>query len=109
MSLDVSILVEVTDLRNVFDGNITHNLGMMAGKAGIYELLWRPEELGYTKAKQLIKPLEKGLLFLQQNQTHLEQFNPPDGWGNYHNLCTFVQNYLDACRNFPNGEIKVNR
>src|SRR6266496_3980933 len=42
--------------------NITHNLNTMADAAGIYKHLWRPEELGITKAGELIAPLAAGLL-----------------------------------------------
>jgi len=45
----------------VFHRNITHNLGKMANAAGIYEALWRPEEIGITQAKQLIDPIMIGL------------------------------------------------
>ena len=41
----------------VYSANITHNLTKMADEAGIYECLWRPEEIGITKAGQLIEPL----------------------------------------------------
>ena len=33
-----------------YSANITHNLGKMAEEAGIYKHLWRPEEIGITKA-----------------------------------------------------------
>ena len=39
-----------------YSSNITHNLGAMAREAGIYEACWRPEEIGITKAAQLIEP-----------------------------------------------------
>ena len=59
MSLDVSITrIQPT---GVFTSNITHNLGKMAEAAGIYKHLWCPEEIGITKAKQLIQPLKKDL------------------------------------------------
>lgn len=29
----------------LFDANITHNLNRMAGAAGIYDALWRPDEM----------------------------------------------------------------
>ena len=44
----------------VYDANITHNLGKMAGEAGIYEALWRPEEIDKTKASEIVELLEKG-------------------------------------------------
>lgn len=44
MSLDVYLTaVRPTE---VFSANITHNLGEMADKAGIYKACWRPEEIG---------------------------------------------------------------
>lgn len=33
----------------------------MAVEAGIYEYLWRPNEIKITKAKELIEPLRQGL------------------------------------------------
>jgi len=59
MSLDVYLTVTKPTL--VFEGNITHNLGAMAREAGIYEALWRPEEINVTTAEQLIEPLTVGL------------------------------------------------
>ncbi len=34
------------ETNEVYSANITHNLGEMADKAGIYYALWRPEEKG---------------------------------------------------------------
>lgn len=50
---------EETD--TLFRANITHNLGKMAEVAGIYEALWRPDEIGITHAAQLVSPLAAGL------------------------------------------------
>ena len=62
MGLNVYLL-EVKEV-DVYDANITHNLTEMADKAGIYEALWRPEEINVKKAKDLIRPLEIGLAAL---------------------------------------------
>lgn len=59
MSLDVYLRLD--NGNEVYDANITHNLNTMAEEAGIYKHLWRPEELGITKAKDLIEPLAEGL------------------------------------------------
>ena len=41
MSLDFYLSYEMDgNVVWVFDANITHNLGKMAGKAGIYDALW---------------------------------------------------------------------
>ena len=70
MSLDVSLYrkyhvkcecgkSEIEKDGCVYEDNITHNLGDMAEEAGLYYVLWRPEELGKTKASQIIELLEK--------------------------------------------------
>jgi hypothetical protein len=85
----------------VYWANITHNLGSMAGEAGIYEALWRPEEIGVTTAAQLIPLLEAGLALLESDQERFEKFNPDNGWGDYDGLVSFVRQYLRACREHP--------
>jgi hypothetical protein len=107
MSLDVNIRAVVPT--TVFDGNLTHNLGRMAAEANLYYPLWRPEELGLTKAGDLIPFLEAGLYKLTHYREDLEKHNPPNGWGDYHVLVRFVEDYLAACREFPEGDIKVCR
>ena len=79
MSLDV-MLFAVRRIE-VYESNITHNLSGMAREAGIYECLWRPEEIGITKAEQLIKPLEEGLALLKREPEHFKKFDAPNGWG----------------------------
>jgi hypothetical protein len=93
----------------VYWANITHNLGKMAGEAGIYEALWRPEEIGKTKASEIIELLEKGLLDLKARPEYFEIFNSPNGWGMYEHFVPFVEKYLNACKEFPNAEISVSR
>lgn len=107
MSLDISLTVErPTD---VYSGNITHNLNGMAEEAGIYSHLWRPEEIGVTHAAQLIKPLKAGLKALEADPARFKKLNPPNGWGTYETLVKFVRNYLDACVENPDAEIRVSR
>jgi hypothetical protein len=105
MSLDVSLLQKV----EVFDYNITHNLRKMAHEVGIDSYLWAPEMLKIKKAKQLIKPLRKGLKKLKKNPDFYKQFNPENGWGTYKGLVEFIEFYLDACIEFPKAKIKVSR
>ena len=93
----------------VFDGNITHNLGKMAEKAGIYWHLWRPEELGITEASELIEPLRAGLKVLREKPEWYKTFTPENGWGNYEGLVRFVEDYLKACENDPEATIEVSR
>ncbi len=107
MSLDVYLTaVRPTD---VFEGNVTHNLGGMASEAGIYKHLWRPDEIKITKAEQLIEPLTVGLLLLISNPERFKKLNPDNGWGDYEGLVEFVRSYLKACKENPDAEIRVSR
>lgn len=107
MSLDVTL----TALKptEVFGCNITHNLNKMAAAAGIYQCMWRPEELGITRAEQLIAPLTLGLSKLRANPDEYKQYNAPNGWGNYYNLVQFVELYLAACIANPDATVEVCR
>jgi hypothetical protein len=93
----------------VFTANITHNLAAMAAQAGIYKLLWRPDENGISLARQLIEPLETGLHELCSNPEKYRQYNPENGWGHYEGLCDFVRDYLAACRKWPEAVVTVSR
>lgn len=107
MSLDVSLIaIRPTE---VYESNITHNLGRMAAEAGIYTHLWRPEEIGATKAEQLIEPLATGLALLKSDPERFSAFNAKNGWGVYENFIPFVEQYLNACRENPDATIRVSR
>ena len=107
MSLDVYLTA--TRPVEVYESNITHNLNKMAMAAGIYEALWRPDEIGVETADQLIAPLTEGLAKLKADPTYYEQFNAPNGWGMYEHFVPFVENYLNACRNNPDAYVNVSR
>jgi len=91
----------------VYDVNITHNLGEMADKAGIYYALWRPCEIDKHFANEIIELLEKGLHELKSKPKYFEQFNSPNGWGMYEHFIPFVESYLNACKEYPNAIIEV--
>jgi hypothetical protein len=93
----------------VFHANITHNLNKMADAAGIYEALWRPEEVGISTAAQLIGPLTAGLVLLRSDPERFKVLNPPNGWGNYDILVEFVAGYLQACIKEPEALVRVSR
>ncbi len=93
----------------LYDANITHNLGRMAEEAGIYKCLWRPEECGITKAKELITPLREGLAKLQADERHYSKFNAANGWGLYENFVPWVSAYLEACEAYPDADVLANR
>lgn len=93
----------------VFDANITHNLNKMADAAGIYEACWRPEEIGATKASDIIPILEKGFEDMKARPEYYKQFDLPNGWGLYIHFLPWVESYLNACRKYPDAIIEVSR
>lgn len=113
MSLDVYLYKNKTALNSdsaaLYENNITHNLNTMAEEAGIYKALWRPEELGFKRAKDLIPLLTIGLQALNHNPSYFKNFNPENGWGDYNNLKGFVEDYLKACKDYPSSIILISR
>jgi hypothetical protein len=95
--------------RGVYSANITHNLGKMADAAGIYKHLWRPEEIGIKTANELIEPLAAGVARLRADPAKFEQFNASNGWGLYEHFVPFVEEYLRACKQYPNALVSVSR
>ena len=111
MSLDVYLKdpTATYDTNDLYWANITHNLGEMADKAGIYKALWRPEEIGAEYAKDIIEVVEKGLEDLKARPEYFEQFNSPNGWGMYEHFVPFVADYLEALKEYPDAKISVSR
>jgi hypothetical protein len=107
----MSLNVYLTAVRptTVFEANVTHNLNRMAEEAGIYKHLWRPEEIGITKAEQLIEPLRVGLALLESEPKRFIAFNPENGWGHYGGFVDWVRKYLAACEADPDAEVMVGR
>lgn len=93
----------------VYSGNITHNLNKMADEAGIYELLWRPEEIGVTKARQIIAPLEIAIADMVANRDKYAQHSAPNGWGTYDQFIPWLEDYLRACKENPEANVSVSR
>ena len=103
------LTIDSQESNEVYWANITHNLNNMAKDAGIYEALWRPEEIGISKAGQLVEPLTQGLALLKSDPARFEKFNPSNGWGSYDALVRFVEKYLAACVEYPQAEVYASR
>jgi len=115
MSLDVSLTITVdtggpekTEIK-LFSANITHNLGDMAGEAGIYKACWHPDEIGADTAGKIIPILEQGLADMKARPEHFKKFDSPNGWGLYENFVPWVEEYLEACKKHPKAVIGVSR
>jgi hypothetical protein len=107
VSLDVSISAHT--YTTVYTDNITHNLGKMAQEAGVYYPLWRPEEIGLTKAGELVPFLRAGLHILKAKPEEFRVFDAPNGWGRHEHLVAFLEAYLSACESHPDGDLEVSR
>ena len=110
MSLDFYLEYKI-DGNNieVFWKNITHNLNKMASEAGIYEILWRPDENGFIYAKDIINILDEAYSELVLNKKHYKKFDAENGWGTYDGFKEFVRCVLEACNQYPNATIKISR
>ena len=113
MSLEVTLMV--TKPCEVYSGNITHNLGKMAsavvlsnGKT-LYDVLWRPDEHGYTKAIDLLPMLREGVYELTSFPDKYKVYNPENGWGSYENFVQFVHQYREACIENPDADLEISR
>jgi hypothetical protein len=91
----------------VWEGHITHNLGHMAEEAGIYNALWRPDECGITRGRDLIEPLRVGLARLEAEPERFRAFNPENGWGSYETLVKFVRQTIAACEKYPKARVRA--
>lgn len=110
MSLDVGLFYEIDGNQiDVYDRNITHNLGEMANAAGVYKHLWHPEELGITIAAELTEALRNALSDMRARPDFYKQYNPENGWGSYDGLVNFIKEYLEACEKYPNAKIYISR
>ena len=93
--------------KRIFDINITRNLGKMALEAGIYKHLWHPDEINIQTAKELIEPLTEGLQKLKDDPEYYKKFNASNNWGMYEHFVLFVEEVLEACKKFPEAEVKT--
>jgi hypothetical protein len=116
MSLDINLHRKLFDANGeyvmtdcVFAYNLTHNLGEMASAAGLYEALWRPEEIDAVYAKDVIRVLKVGLKALEERQESLEKLSPENGWGTYGDLLDCTIAYLEMCEKYPEAEIRACR
>lgn len=124
MSLDVYLIgeekrVECTcecghkhskiERETLYDSNITHNLNKMADEAGIYEACWRPEEIGATKAKDIIGKLALAIDLMKKEPERFKKFDSPNWRGKYEDFLPWVESYLKACEENPDATIEVSR
>lgn len=115
MSLDISLHIEVDTggplphYVSLYQGNITHNLAVMAREAGIYRALWHPEELRVETAADLVVLLEKGVELMRGDPERFRKYNADNGWGTYDQFLPMIEEYLEACKEHPHAVVFVHR
>jgi hypothetical protein len=113
MSLDVDLMV--TQPTSVYSGNITHNLGKMAGEVKLsngltlYDVMWRPDEHSLKFAEDISELLDEAWNILLSEPDYFKTFNPDNGWGSYEGLEKFVYKYRNACWDNPDAELRISR
>lgn len=107
MSLDFYLTKVVTEEKEVFTANITHNICEMAEEAGIYKCLWRPYEIGAELAVDIIETLREGLAELKKDPVRFKKFDSPNGWGTYNDFVPWVEKVLQACIDNPDTKINA--
>lgn len=106
MSLDVYL--ERVQKCDVFEANITHNLSIMAGNAGVYDACWHPENIAdEPTAADIIPILEEGIKKLESDPEYFKQFDAKNGWGTYDDFVPWLKRYLEACREYPDATIRA--
>ena len=111
MSLDVYLTIDAggPDPVELFSANYTHNCNKMADVAGLYGIVWRPEENCIVTASDLISPLETGIAAMEADPEKFRALNPDNGWGSYDTFIPWLRRYLDACRKFPRANVRACR
>lgn len=113
MSLRVKLYYPVPDHPDpearyeVWEHDITHNLGRMARHVGLYDPMWRPEEMvpPVTTSDEALPLLVAGLDSLRARVAEVRQYEPPNGWGTVVDLLLMAERYIEACRQFPKARI----
>ena len=83
----------------------------MAMAAGIYNIIWRPEEVfgDNVQCRQLVAPLRVGIGLLVSEPDRYKQFDPPNGWGDYDGFMEFLKELLWICICHPNAYVHACR
>ncbi len=107
MPLDITLTM--TQPVDVFSSNITHNLNRMVSALGLYREIWKSETVGINFAHQLIPVLEDAIHKMKSNPEFYQAFDSPNGYGKYSDLLNWLEEYLAACKQYPQAVITVSR
>lgn len=102
MSIDFSL----RNVNIVFHSNMTHNVSSMWSLAGIYDEVYNSQ--GQT-AKDILPRLQEGLDRMKKFPTAFKTLNPENGWGTYEHAVKFLEEIVQACKEYPNSEIFISK
>lgn len=119
MSLDISLIErnvvvqcpccgrDTSISKEVFQTNITHNVGKMASEARVYNCIWAPKAVGIKKAEDLLPFIEKGLGLMMADPQKFKELEAKNGWGTYKQFFSWLEILRDTCLEHPEAEIEV--
>ena len=89
----------------------THNLVPMARACGLYQPVWRADNLLGEDflASEVVGRLEHGLKRLVDNEELYKEYNSPNGWGTYEDFVQFLTAYITACHERPDATVYLCR
>lgn len=105
MSLDFTL--KAMRMTPILEKTVTHNMRHMALEAGIYTILWHPEENGYKTAGDIVEILEKGVSDMRDRPDHYKQFDPANGWGSYDDFLPWLEEVLECCKKNHDAELEA--
>ena len=101
---------------------ITHNFNVLAEKVGLYNAIWRPNEIANAlapiknyeseqeypevRAKEILPILKDGFEFVAKRPEFCVKFLPKDK--TLEDFAIFVSDYINYCENNLNQTIKTN-
>lgn len=89
--------------------SIGGGLWRMAEQGGFYGYVWRPEEMGVTKASQMAVHLRRAIAWMESHRGDAPMFSGMGGPGSHAELLQSLREYLAACEEFPDADIEVSR
>jgi len=111
MSLTLYFYADVDDAYplDIDTINITHNLVPMAKAAGLYEVVWRPDELASRQLRDLRPALLAGIDRMVEHAEKLKQLAPSNGWGTYESFMRALHQLLWVANTYPLAYVSPSR
>jgi hypothetical protein len=114
MSLEIGVQINLVQNSSiVYASGLYHDLAPMAKQVNLsndktlYDIIWSPNKHGINFANDIIPLLEEGWTILKSNKPKYKAFNPENRNGTFTGLCFFIEEYKQACLDYPTSNIKV--